>query len=366
MKTNEIVHTILDYYIKERGYKERESEGLFIPAFPNSFNPSTATSQVIELINQKEFIKPAYHFALIDRCSRHLDWERCGFGTYLSFFEMISAMNAAASYLYKAKEIKEMLFNEAFSLFERLGIKKKKLLITVFAGGSISGEYIEPDIESNEILEKLEIQVIEMPGTSNFYYPQYDRHPGGLRIEVFYDRGEERTQDRWVEIATFVLDYCFFGKSKHRLVHSRNIIWGTAFGIERLAMVVQGRETIYETDVLVPIVEIIENKIRQDKNDILLQISRREINLVADYLKAIVFIIADSEKVNLGNNQRQMLTKLIRRIFALGRNLNIREPDFYFLLIDRIITLYHERYPYLTAQRDRIRQALTSDYNLEP
>ena len=131
-------------------------------------------------------------------------------------------------------------------------------------------------------------------------------------------------------------------------------------------MVVQGRETIYETDVLVPIVEIIENKIRQDKNDILLQISRREINLVADYLKAIVFIIADSEKVNLGNNQRQMLTKLIRRIFALGRNLNIREPDFYFLLIDRIITLYHERYPYLTAQRDRIRQALTSDYNLEP
>jgi len=362
MNTFKIIDRILTFY-KARNYEEKRSEGLIIPSFPNDFNPSTATTQVIKLVNRKEPINQPYKFALIDRCSRHLDWERCGFDFYVSFFEMISAMNALSSYKVNSMQIKENMFEDFFQLIESLGIERGNLLVTVFGGNKIKQEQFEKDVENKEILEKMGAKVIETPGTNNFYYPKYDRHPAGLRIEVFYNRGEKANPlKRYVEIASFAYDSFLFDKSKKKLVPSKNVIWGTAFGVERISMVLQRKDSIYELELYLPIIRLIEDKIKQDKNDILLLISRREINLVADYLTSAVFIICDSVDKSLSNNQRQMLERLLRRVYSIGRNLNTTQIDFYFQLVDKIISIYDERYPFLQKNMKFVKNKMIDIY----
>jgi len=123
----------------------------------------------------------------------------------------------------------------------------------------------------------------------------------------------------------------------------------TGMGLERIASVMQGVKTNFETDIFAPIVDAIE-KIRDKRTEGREQ--KAKVNAIADHIRAVTMIIADG--VMPSNEERgYVVRKLIRRASSHARDLGIETQELY-KLVNAVVEVMKAQYPELTEKRDDI------------
>ena len=315
------------------------------------------------------------------KCFRAEDIEEVGDNRHTTFFEMLG--NWSLGDYFK----KEQLAWYFEFLTQELGINPEKLYVTVFRGNKDIG--IDKDKESVEIWKKLfsnigieakDIDFSEKHGIQDgriFYYDEAKNwwsrsgapanmptgEPGGPDSEVFYDLGSDLKHHensvwknqpchvncdcgRFIEIGNNVfMEYLKTEKGFEKL-SQKNVDFGG--GLERIALAVQNKTSVFEIDVFMPVMEKIEelSKGKEYKNNI------KAFEVIADHVRGIVFLA--SERVIPSNTERgYILRRLIRRAIRFGKLIDMPK-NFLNPLIEKVIIAYESVYPEIKSKESDI------------
>ncbi|MDB5194250.1 MAG: alanyl-tRNA synthetase, alanyl-tRNA synthetase [Parcubacteria group bacterium] len=255
----------------------------------------------------------------VQKCVRTQDIDEVGDNTHDTFFEMLG--NWSLGDYFKEEAIKwsfELLTNKE----EGFGLDPKRLYITVFEGDANAPR----DDEAFNIWKEYmpENRIYFMSAKSN-WWSAGDSGPCGPDTEMFYDITSEGLGDmskeeymkadaeqKVVEIWNDVfMEYMKQDGKVIGKLPQKNV--DTGAGLERLAMVLQHKENIFDTDLFSTLMEKIqEGTIRSD--------SRARV--IADHIRTSVFMINDG--VLPANSDRgYILRRLLRRAYLKARNLNL-------------------------------------------
>lgn len=258
--------------------------------------------------------------ANVQKCVRTQDIESVGDATHDTFFEMLGNWSLGA---YFKEEAIRFSYEFLTSSDEGLGLDPRRLYITVFAGDSStsSGQVSAPrDEESARIWQSLGIaenHIYYLPAKNNWWSPG-ENGPCGPDTEMFYDvtpngLGElSHEQFMWaddnqqiVEIWNDVfMEYEQRGGEVVGKLAQKNV--DTGAGLERLSMVLQKKENIFETDLFLPLIAAC----RESGRDTV-----RSERIVADHVRTAVFVTSDG--VLPSNVDRgYILRRLIRRAYV--------------------------------------------------
>ena len=296
----------------------------------------------------------------VQKCLRTSDIDEVGDSFHLSFFEMLG--NWSLGDYFKEESIPwsyEFLTSE-----EWLNIDEEKLSVTVFAGD----EKIPRDTESARIWEGLGIpkdRIFYLPREDNWWGPIGSTGPCGPDTEIFYDTGKEPCGSeckpgcscgKYNEIWNNVfMEYNRTPDGEYELLEQKNV--DTGMGVERTVAVLQGKDNVYETEILAPLV----NGIRDLSGiDVISEDQVRSVRIICDHSRAATFLLAEGI-VPLNVEQGYVLRRVIRGAIRHGKLLGIEE-EFLSLLSQIIIETYSEDYPHLKSNEDFIVTELKKEY----
>lgn len=292
------------------------------------------------------------------KCVRTVDIDEIGDNTHATFFEMLG--NWSLGDYFKEEAIRwsyEFLTSEE----EGLGLDPGRLYVTVFEGDLNAPQ----DTEAFDIWKKYipEHRIYFMGAKSNWWSPG-DNGPCGPDTEMFYDVTErglgDMTKEEYlaaderqdvVEIWNDV--FMEYEKKDGKVIGklaNRNVDTGS--GLERVAMVVQGKDNIFDTDLLAPIVQAVGQSATVD--------DPRARRIIADHIRTSVFLVGDGVRPS-NKDQGYILRRLIRRSFRLAAKHFHAGPDLFPKLTDTVIGIYAQAYPDLVSRGDEIRQAIADE-----
>jgi len=288
---------------------------------------------------------------------KHNDLEEVGHDTYHhTMFEMLG--NWSFGDYFKREAI-----DWAWEfLVDVLKIDKNRLYATIFEGSPSEG--IERDTEALECWKKhLPAERILLGSKKDNFWEMGDTGPCGPCTEVHIDLRDEAERksipgEQMVNkghplvIEIWNLVFIQFNRKANGTLEplpSRHV--DTGMGFERLAMVVQGKKSNYDTDVFTPIIDRISQMSgipygSNPKTDVAMRV-------IADHLRAISFSIADGQlpsNVKAGYVIRRILRRAVRYGYTF---LNFREP-FIDSLVPVLVEQMGEHFPELKAQQDLI------------
>ena len=318
----------------------------------------------------------------IQKCVRTGDIDEVGDARHLTFFEMMgnwsfgdpkTADGVGAGY-FKKEAIELRL--EFLTHKNCLGLDNTRLAISVFAGanalpalptGQAGGRQAQPfDEETFDLWKKLgvpEKRIAKLPKKNNWWGPAGQTGPCGPDTEMFYWIGGadkipdsfNDNNDLWVEIWNDVfMQYNKGEDGKYYPLKQKNV--DTGMGLERIAMVTQGKNNVYETDLFETIIKTLGGLTAKAVKP---PSEENSIRIIADHIKASVFIIAD--EVALSNIGRgYVLRRLIRRAVRYGKLLGI-EANFLAKVAEPVFEIYKEFYPELIQKKKMILSELTAE-----
>ncbi len=342
---NEIRSKFLDFFAKNQHLVQAS-----YPLIPQS-------DKTLLLINAgmvplKDFftgavVPPATRMASCQKCIRTNDIENVGVTSrHASFFEMLGNFSFGD---YFKKEAIKLAWD--FALNE-LKFDEEKLWVTI---------YLEDD-EAFDIWVNQEgvspEKIVRLGKDENFWEIGTGTGPCGPCSELYYDRGAAYgcgsddckpgcDCDRFVEFWNLV--FTQFEQSadgSYSPLKSPNI--DTGMGLERVACIIQGVDSIFDIDVMVEIRDNIAKLAScQYGIDNAVDISIRKIT---DHIRAIVFLITDGVKPN-NEGRGYVLRRLLRRAARHGKKIGIKD-NFLHKLADVVIAIFGEAYPELVERQD--------------
>ena len=349
MKAIEIRNKYLNYF-KNHNHKVIPSAPL-IPENDPSVLFTTAGMQPLVPYLLGENHPEGRRLTDYQKCLRTNDIDEVGDNRHLTYFEMLG--NWSLGDYFKEESI-AMSFE---FLTKELGIPAEKISVTCFAGD----EDAPRDTVTAECWKKAGI-----PEDRIYYYGKDDNWwiageegPCGPDTEMFYDTGKPACGPdcqpscdcgKYVEIWNNVfMEYYKNKDGKYEKLKQRNV--DTGLGLERMTMLLQGKETPFDTELFAPIMDRLQNLAKAD--DIA---SRR---IVAEHLRASMMVIADGGRPS-NIDRGYVLRKLIRR---MTRHLNKLQVDLSELegLIDLDIEILKDMYPELEANKDTIKQVIIEE-----
>ena len=272
-----------------------------------------------------------------------------------TFFEMLG--NFAFGDYYK----KEVIPWSWDFVTNYLKLDPKRLWITIY----------ETDDEAYEIWTKdvgiAPERVIRKGKKDNFWGPPGATGSCGPCSEIHYDLGEHLKCsddcsiatcecDRWVEIWNLVFTELFQDEEGNQSpLEKKNV--DTGMGLERITMVVQGKDSTFETDLLKPILDKVSEMSRvpykqSQKTDVSLRI-------ITDHARCVSFMINDG--VTPGNEGRSYVLRMIlRRALRHGKLLGLELP-FLSEIVDTVIGLYKGQYPELEKNAEKIKSTIKQE-----
>jgi alanyl-tRNA synthetase len=294
-----------------------------------------------------EAVPPNPRLASCQKCFRTTDIESVGNTKHLTFFEMLG--NFSIGDYFK----KEAIAWAWEFVTEKLKLPKERLWVTIFLD----------DDEAFGYWQKIGIpekKIVRFGEKDNFWGPAGDSGPCGPCSEIHYDFGEEAgchkpdcrpgcDCGRYSEIWNLVFTQYNQDKDGKRTPLPRPNI-DTGMGLERTAAVVQGKTSVYETDLFTPLLktvsELTSKKYGTD-ND-----SDNAIRIIAEHSRGIAFLIADGV---LPSNEGRgyVLRRLLRRAALFGRRLGLERP-FLSETAKTTMKLMGRVYPELVQRRDFI------------
>ncbi len=344
MKSSEIRESFLSFFA-ERGHYRLEGASL-IPSDP------TVMFTLAGMVPLKPYFtgerKPiSRRLVSCQRCLRTNDIENVGKSPFHhTFFEMLG--NFSIGDYFKADAIPW-----AWEYLTKVvGLPQDRLLVTVHP----------EDTESFEIWVKVGLPKEKVQFSKDNFWMMGEVGPCGPDSEIYIDwepgkpypmrNGEFDTDDRrFVELWNIVFTQ-FDAKpgGAREPLPSKNI--DTGAGLERITAASQGVRSSMQTDLFLPTMEAI-NRLAPGDNEP----QRR--NLVADHLRACVFLISDG--VFPANDGRgYVLKRLIRRAALAGKKLGIADA-FLADLSPTIIDNYKSAYPFLAERREAVTKILNTE-----
>ena len=350
MKAIEIRNKYLDFF-KRHGHAVIPSAPL-IPENDPSVLFTTAGMQplVPYLLGEKH--PEGTRLTDFQKCLRTNDIDEVGDNRHLTYFEMLG--NWSLGDYFKEESI-AMSFE---FLTKELGIPVEKLSVTCFAG--------DKDCQRDEVTASC-WKKAGIPEDRIYYFGKDDNWwiageegPCGPDTEMFYDTGKPKCSEncnpscgcgKYVEIWNNVFMEFFKTKDgKYTKLKQHNV--DTGLGLERMTMLLQGKETPFDTELFKPVMDKLQEL--AGEND---SIESRRI--VAEHLRASMMIIQDGglpSNVDRGYILRRLIRRMVRHLRKLQINLNELEE-----LIDLNIDTLKEMYPELHQNSNKIKSVIIEE-----
>ena len=348
MKAIEIRNKYLDFF-KKHGHAVIPSASL-IPENDPSVLFTTAGMQplVPYLLGEKH--PEGTRLTDYQKCVRTNDIDEVGDNRHLTYFEMLG--NWSLGDYFKEESIK-MSFE---FLTKELQIPVEKLSVTCFAG--------DEDCPRDDVSAKVWKDAGILEGHIYFYgkddnwWIAGEEGPCGPDTEMFYDTGKPACGPdcqpscdcgKYVEIWNNVFMEYYKDKNGYSKLKQRNV--DTGLGLERMTMLLQGKETPFDTELFLPVMEKIQELQKVDHIE-----SRR---IIAEHLRSSMMIIADGGRPS-NIDRGYVLRRLIRRMI---RHMNKLQIDLSELsnLIDINVENLKEMYPELEQNRETIKNVINEE-----
>lgn len=388
MTANELRQKYLDFF-KSKGHTIIPSASLVPENDPSTlFTGSGMQPMVPYLLGEKHPM--GQRIADSQKCFRTQDIEEIGDNRHTMMFEMLG--NWSLGDYFKKEQISWM-----FEFLTReIELDPKNIYITVFRGNDKLG--IPRDSEAVESwkkeFSKIDIEAKDvdfaenkgMQGGRIFYYSEEKNwwsrvgvpnnmplgEPGGPDSEMFWDFGaglgiheKSKYKDqachvncdcgRFLEIGNNVFMQYVKTKNGFELLPKGNIDFGG--GLERLLAAKNGNPDIFLTDLFSFIIkktEEISGKKYEESEEV-----KRSFRVIADHLKASVFLIGD--EVTPSNTERgYFLRRLIRRAIRYGKIIGI-EKNFTKQIAEVVVEIYKNAYPEIENKKNKIFEELEKE-----
>jgi len=357
MKAQRVRETFLQYFA-DRGHKVVRSSPLLPKDDPTILFTNAGMNQFKDLFlgYEKRGYKRA---ATVQKCMRvsgkHNDLETVGrTAKHHTFFEMLGNFSFGDYFKREAVGYAWELVTGVF------GLPADRLYATV---------YLDDDEAFRIWADEVGVpkKRIFRYGKKDNFWAMGDTGPCGPCSELHYDLGEdiepgdpfaliEKGSDRFLELWNLV--FMEFDQDENgvlRPLPSPSI--DTGMGLERIAAVVQGKRSNFDTDLFMPLIESVSELARReypagDEGDV-------SVRVIADHIRAVTFLVGDG--VTPANDGRgYVLRRLIRRAFRQGNLIGIDRP-FLYGLVGRVGDIMKDAYPELLASIEYISKVCLSE-----
>lgn len=364
MKAKDLRRKYIDFFVQKHGHTEIKGASLLPENDPTVLFTTAGMHPLVPyLLGEKH--PEGTRLADVQKCLRTDDIDEVGDDSHLTFFEMLGNWSLGD---YFKKGAIEMSYE---FLTKELGISPKRILVTCFEGD----ENAPKDEEAAEIWRSLGMKVYFYEKKKNWWGPAGQTGPCGPDTEMFYDKfpdlpeGAHKTEASEESIKKYPLkggnEECHPNCECGRYVEIWNDVFmqynknedgsfaplkqqnvDTGMGLERVAALLQGKNTIFETELFGPVLARIKE----------LSVNYEETRgrVIADHLRAATFILGDERGVTPSNNdQGYVLRKLIRRAIRHGRKIGIT-TNFTAQIARFYLGIYGDYYKELVKYESRI------------
>ena len=296
--------------------------------------------------------RPYKRATTTQRCIRaggkHNDLENVGYTLrHHTFFEMLGNFSFGD---YFKEEAIQLAWN---FLTNELNLDKEKLWISVF----------REDDEAAEIwLSKIGIdpeRIVRLDEEDNFW-SMGDTGPCGPCSEIYYDHGEQYEGtppgspgddgDRFVEIWNLVFMQ-FNRDAAGELTPLPKPSVDTGMGLERVAAVMQGVNSNYETDLFLNLIQASEDAIQSS--------GAPSHKVIADHIRSVSFLIADGI-IPSNEGRGYVLRRIMRRAIRHGYKLGAKEP-FMHTLVEPLVKEMSSAFPMLASNQQHIEETIHNE-----
>ena len=345
MHSSEIRRRFVNYY-EGLGFHPLPRAPMLHPSIPMSFVMSAGLVQVeTSLAHAKE--RSGDQFVLVQECFRHFDLDKVGTdGLHLSLFEM------PAAFVFGPNGRAETIRQIWTLVTSVLGIDESRIWVSYFKGGRVLDKYLPGDEVTRQAWIKAGVSESRIVGlVDDNYWVQGGGIDGmetprkaGPNTELFYDRGEERACGvsckpgckcgRFVEFSNSLF-ICRELDSHSETFHPMTESFSeTVIGTERVAMILQGAQSVFETDGYRSIIDAIRRFVRAPRlPEPWITASER---VIADYLKALYVLVADGAPPPGRDGRERIIKLLIRGVVTQQIILGIESGELLPTLIDCI------------------------------
>ncbi len=342
----------LDFF-EARGHYRQPSSSLIPRNDPTVLLTTAGMQQMIPFFLGQEQ-PPHVRLTSVQKCFRTTDIDEVGDDSHLTFFEMLG--NFSVGDYFKRDAI-------AFAwelLTKDYGIPADRLYPTVHP----------EDDEAPRLWEEVagfpadEITRLE----DNWWGPPGASGPCGPDSEIYYDRGAALSCgradcapgcdhcQRYLEVWNLVFMQFYQDRDGNRTpLKQKNI--DTGMGLERLSMVLQEKDSVFDTDLFRPIIDTFARLAKTEYG--VNEQHDRSLRVIADHGRALVFLAADG--VQPGNTGRgYIFRRVLRRAVRHGKLLGLEGP-FLADAADTVINLMKGHYTELAEHRDQIVEILSAE-----
>ena len=295
----------------------------------------------------------------VQKCIRTGDIDEVGDNFHLTFFEMLG--NWSLGDYFKQEAISwswEFLRGK-----EWLGLPKEKIAVSVFKGDKDAPF----DKESYEIWRSLgvpEERIAKLGKEDNWWGPVGEAGPCWPDTEMFFWTGSGKAplkfdprDKRWAEIWNDV--FMEYEKKKDGSVvplAQRNV--DTGMGVERVVTSLNGKQSVFETELFIPLIDNLKLLSGIADPD---EFQERSFRIIADHLRAAVFILGDERGVVPSNvDQGYILRRFIRRAVRHGNLLGISR-GFTKEAGALVVDMFSNTYPELKKKKQSILNELMKE-----
>ena len=345
-------------FFKEKGHAVIESASLIPENDPTVLFTTAGMHPLVPFLMGQPH-PSGKRIVSIQKCMRTQDIDEVGDATHTTFFEMLGNWSLGD---YFKKEAIEMSFE---FLTKQLNLPVERLAVSCFKGNKDAPR----DEEAAEIWTSLGIpkeRIAFLSKKENWWGPAGETGPCGPDTEMFYWKLEKKPpkkfdpdDENWVEIWNDVfMQYNKTKEGKYEPLKQKNV--DTGLGVERVTMILQGKESVFETELFMPLFEEIR-KIsgnNPNKNNI------KSFRIIADHMRASTFTLGDERGVPPSNlDQGYILRRYIRRSLRHLRLLGVDllSMDTTVKIAKVVITMYKEDYPLLERKKKFIFEELKKE-----
>src|SRR6056297_1495173 len=352
---NDIRSTFLDYFGRQ-GHEIVPSSPLVPRNDPTLMFTNSGMVQFKNLftgVEHRDYVRATSSQKCVRAGGKHNDLDNVGYtARHHTFFEMLGNFSFGDYF-------KEEAITWAWEfVIKVIKLEKDKLWITI---------YKDDDEAFNiwhDIIGLTKERIIRMGKKENFW--QIGTGPCGPCSEIHYDRGPEYGTgpedvvggegDRYLEIWNLVFtQYNYTEQGEYKNLPDKNI--DTGMGLERVASILQGVESNFETDLLKPMITYLEGDSGVDYKQS--EESKMAYRLIADHIRGITMSIFDG--VMASNEGRgYVIRRLLRRAVRYGGKLGYNQP-FLYKMVPVVIDTMSGGYPRLEDKEGQIIKAVKGE-----
>ncbi len=383
----EIRRKFLDFFL-QKGHREVHSSSLVPQNDPTLLFTNAGMNQFKDVflgLEKRDYSQATTSQKCVRAGGKHNDLENVGFtNRHHTFFEMLG--NFSFGDYFKNDAIAYAW--ELITSPEWFGIEKEKLYVTIFKGEN----GVPRDAEAYDLWLGQNVpkdRIFEFGAKDNFWQ-MGDTGPCGPCSEIHYDMGVAASDQshadcafgcdcgRYVELWNLVfmqfnrvgegeqyfdVDAGAMKYQSYRLEPLPKPSIDTGMGLERIASVLQGVISNYETDLFTPLIkraaELTGTSLKKELDKESHTKSAASLRVIADHSRAATFLISDGV-IPLNEGRGYVLRKIIRRAITHGRLLGQTKPFFHKMVL-AVRDGMRDAYPELNESADRVSKAVLAE-----